>query len=90
MTCAYQGTGISGITWISPTGSVLQNSANVTITESGLFYVYNWSSTLQLHDVSRSQHEGWYTCRSFTEGGVTIQTTAYLTVQGILLHACDS
>lgn len=83
MTCAYKGTGISGITWISPSGSILQNDmANVTITESGLLYVYNWSSTLQLHDVSRSQHEGWYICRGLTEGGATIETRAYLTIQG--------
>jgi len=84
MTCAFRGTGISSITWISPGGSVLQNStSNVMITENGLLYVYNWSSTLQLHNTSRSQHEGWYSCRGLTEGGVTIEERAYLTIQGI-------
>ena len=84
LTCEYKGTGISSITWISPTGSVLENDGiNVTITETGLLYVYNRSSMLQLHNVLRSEHEGWYICRGTTEGGATIETRAYLTVHGI-------
>ena len=84
MTCAYRGTGISSITWMSPSGSVLQNStSNVMITENGLLYVYNWSSTLQLLNTSRSQHEGWYRCRGLTEGGATIEERAFLTIQGM-------
>ena len=84
MICEYKGTGITSVTWISPSGSVLQNDGiNVTITESGLLYVYNRSSMLQLHNVSRSEHEGWYICKGATEGGATIETRAYLTIHGI-------
>ena len=83
MSCEFRGTGISGITWLSPSGSELQNNPpNVTISESGLFYVYNWSSTVEISNVMRSQHEGWYTCRGTTEGGSSSQVRAYLTIQG--------
>ena len=83
MSCEFQGTGISGVTWISPNGAELQNNPpSVTISESGLFYVYNWSSTVEISNVIRTQHEGWYTCRGMTESGQSSQVRAYLTVQG--------
>ena len=37
MSCEFRGTGISGVTWISPSGSELHNNPpSVTISESGL------------------------------------------------------
>ena len=87
MSCEFRGTGISGITWLSPSGSELENNPpNITISESGLLYVYNWSSTVEISNVMRSQHEGWYTCRGMTENGQTSLARAYLTVQGRLLN----
>lgn len=90
MSCEFRGTGISGITWISPSGSEIHNNPpSVTISESGLLFVYNWSSTVEISNVMRSQHEGWYTCRGMTESGQSSQVRAYLTVQGkIILSAC--
>ena len=89
MSCEFRGTGISGITWISPSGSDIQNNPpSVTISESGLFYVYNWSSTVEISNVMRSQHEGWYTCRGMTESGQSSQVRAFMTVQGKIMFAC--
>lgn len=84
--CIYQGTGVNGVTWISPSGTVLQNNPPaVTIVESGLFYLFNWSSTVEFTNVTRSQHEGRYTCRGSTESGSTLIASAYIYVQGIYL-----
>ena len=89
LTCAFQGTGINGVTWISPTGAVLQNNPPaVTIQENGLFFLYNWSSTIEFSNVSRSQHEGRYTCRGSTESGATLTANAYIYIQGT--YACNN
>ena len=83
LNCVYQGTGVNGVTWISPSGSVLQNNPPaVTVEESGLFYLFNWSSTIELTNVLRSQHEGRYICRGSTESGSTLTASAYIYIQG--------
>ena len=85
--CVYQGTGVNGVTWISPSGEVLQsNPPAITIEESGLFYLFNWSSTIEFTDVARSQHEGRYTCRGSTESGSILTASAYIYVQGTCVH----
>ena len=87
--CIYQGTGVNGVTWISPSGAVLQNNPPaVTIEENGLFYLFNWSSTIEFTNVSRSQHEGRYTCRGSTESGATLTASAYIYVQGTYVIMC--
>ena len=87
--CIYQGTGVNGVTWTSPSGAVLQNNPPaVTIVESGLFYLFNWSSTIEFTNVMRSQHEGRYTCRGSTESGAMLTSSAYIYVQGIHLIIC--
>ena len=82
--CVYQGTGVNGVTWTSPSGSVIENNPpTVRIEESGLFYLFNWSSTIEFSNVSRSQHEGRYTCRGTTETGAVLIASAYIYIQGI-------
>lgn len=84
--CVYQGTGVNSVTWTSPSGLLLENNPPaITIEESGLFFLFNWSSTIEFTNVSRTQHEGRYTCRGTTESGSSLAATASIYVQGTYL-----
>ena len=82
-TCTIQGTDIISVTWISPSGVPLEQSAHTTITTN--VSPTRVVSTLQVFNVQWPADHGAYICRgmanNFTET-VSVDATAHLHVQG--------
>lgn len=83
-TCTISGTDIISVTWMSPSGSLLEQSSHTIITTD--VSPTRVHSTLQITNVQWPADQGFYTCRgladNFTEV-VSVETAAHLHVQGI-------
>ena len=86
-TCTISGTDILNVTWISPSGALLEQSSHTTITTD--VSPTTVISTLQINNVQWPADHGFYTCRgvadNFTEI-TSVEATAHLHVQGMYVN----
>jgi len=82
-TCSIDGTDILNATWFSPSGTPLESSTNVVITND--ITSTGVVSTLRITNIQWPDNHGSYTFQCIARNGTTtttVQTMAHLHVQG--------
>ena len=86
---SFAGTNIINITWVSPSGSIIE-SIQPDIVVSSSVHPTEASSLLNISNIQRNQFEGWYRCVCFALNGsgyAYIEVDVFMFVQGTLYYA---